>query len=162
MQSLEFNISTMQPEEFCCYCIFNAFISLSTLFFSFRGIICKRGPRVISLSLMETAVSFKTVEYLLNTSFIVSYVLSLSYEGLLGQPIAKKPKLMRQHDNSYDNIPPSGGSVASPVGSQISNMSNPNKFIKMLGGRDRGRKAKAIKVYMHIAFTFCPFQILTS
>ncbi|KAL8546567.1 hypothetical protein ACS0TY_006337 [Phlomoides rotata] len=66
--------------------------------------------------------------------------------GLLGQPIAKKPKLMRQHDNSYDNIPPSGGSVASPVGSQISNMSNPNKFIKMLGGRDRGRKAKALKM----------------
>lgn len=64
---------------------------------------------------------------------------------------------MRQHDTSYDNIPPSGGSVASPVGSQISNMSNPNKFIKMLGGRDRGRKAKALKVYMHIVFTFLPF-----
>ncbi|KAI3450859.1 hypothetical protein Pfo_007524 [Paulownia fortunei] len=39
-----------------------------------------------------------------------------------------------------------GGSVPSPVASQMSNMSNPNKFIKMLGGRDRGRKAKALKM----------------
>ncbi|KAK4440472.1 Chromatin modification-related protein EAF1 A [Sesamum alatum] len=67
--------------------------------------------------------------------------------GLLGQPMIKKPKIMRQsQDNSFDNMPPSGGSVPSPVASQISNMSNPNKFIKMLGGRDRGRKAKAVKM----------------
>lgn len=89
--------------------------------------------------------------------------LHISYEGLLGQPIAKKPKLMRQsQDNFFDNIPPSGGSVPSPVASQMSNMSNPNKFIKMLGGRDRGRKAKALKVFMQLAITFCPFQIFTS
>ncbi|KAL2239209.1 UNVERIFIED_CONTAM: Chromatin modification-related protein EAF1 B [Sesamum indicum] len=62
-------------------------------------------------------------------------------------PMIKKPKIMRQsQDNSFDNMPPSGGSVPSPVASQISNMSNPNKFIKMLGGRDRGRKAKAVKM----------------
>ncbi|KAH6803532.1 hypothetical protein C2S51_031779 [Perilla frutescens var. frutescens] len=67
--------------------------------------------------------------------------------GLLGQPISKKPKLIRQsQDNSFDNIPPSAMSVPSPVGSQISNMSNPNKFIKMLGGRDRGRKPKSLKM----------------
>ncbi|PIN00315.1 Nucleoplasmin ATPase [Handroanthus impetiginosus] len=67
--------------------------------------------------------------------------------GLLGQPMTKKPKIMRQpQDNSLDNIPPSGGTVPSPVASQMSNMSNPNKFIKMLGGRDRGRKAKALKM----------------
>ncbi|KAL8058024.1 hypothetical protein ABFX02_04G222200 [Erythranthe guttata] len=67
--------------------------------------------------------------------------------GLLGQPVLKKPKLIRQsQDSSFDNIPPSGGSVPSPVASQMSNMSNPNKFIKMLGGRDRGRKSKALKM----------------
>ncbi|GFP88860.1 e1a-binding protein p400 [Phtheirospermum japonicum] len=67
--------------------------------------------------------------------------------GLLVQPMMKKPKLMRQsHDNSFDNILPSGGSVPSPVASQMSNMSNPNKFFKMLGGRDRGRKAKGLKM----------------
>ncbi|KAL1544607.1 chromatin modification-related protein EAF1 B-like isoform X1 [Salvia divinorum] len=66
--------------------------------------------------------------------------------GLLGQHIAKKPKLMRQsQDNSFD-IPSSALSVPSPVGSQMSNMSNPNQFIKMLGGRDRGRKPKSLKM----------------
>lgn len=67
--------------------------------------------------------------------------------GLLGQSITKKPKLMRQsQDNSFDNIPPSAMSVPSPVGSQMSNMSNSNKFLKMLGGRDRGRKHKSLKM----------------
>ncbi|GFQ02709.1 helicase srcap [Phtheirospermum japonicum] len=67
--------------------------------------------------------------------------------GLLGQPMAKKPKTMRQsQDNSFENITPIGGSVPSPAASQMSNMSNPNKFIKMLGGRDRGRKPKGLKV----------------
>ncbi|XP_041992761.1 chromatin modification-related protein EAF1 B-like isoform X2 [Salvia splendens] len=65
--------------------------------------------------------------------------------GLLGQHIAKKPKLMRQsQDNSFDI--PSALSVPSPAGSQMSNMSNPNQFIKMLGGRDRGRKPKSLKM----------------
>ncbi|CAI9774425.1 unnamed protein product [Fraxinus pennsylvanica] len=67
--------------------------------------------------------------------------------GLFGQHIMKKPKIMRQLlDNSFDNITPTGGSVPSPVASQMSNMPNPNKFIKMLGGRDRSRKAKALKM----------------
>ncbi|KAL3616333.1 hypothetical protein CASFOL_039723 [Castilleja foliolosa] len=67
--------------------------------------------------------------------------------GLLGQPMAKKPKTMRQsQDSSFENITPIGGSVPSPVASQMSNMSNPNKFIKMLGGRDRGRKPKGLKM----------------
>ncbi|KAL3615985.1 hypothetical protein CASFOL_040279 [Castilleja foliolosa] len=67
--------------------------------------------------------------------------------GLLGQPMIKKPKLMRQsHDTSFDNILPSGGSVPSPVASQMNNTSNPNKFLKMLGARDRGRKAKGLKM----------------
>ncbi|KAL6506550.1 hypothetical protein OROGR_024731 [Orobanche gracilis] len=67
--------------------------------------------------------------------------------GLLDQPMMKKPKLMRQsQDNPFDNILPRDGSAPSPAASQMSNMSNPNKFIKMLGGRDRGRKAKALKI----------------
>ncbi|GER41181.1 helicase/SANT-associated, partial [Striga asiatica] len=67
--------------------------------------------------------------------------------GLLGKPMAKKQKTMRQsQDNSFENITAFGGSVPSPVTSQMSNMSNPNKFIKMLGGRDRGRKQKLLKM----------------
>uniref|UniRef100_A0A2N9I759 Myb-like domain-containing protein n=1 Tax=Fagus sylvatica TaxID=28930 RepID=A0A2N9I759_FAGSY len=67
--------------------------------------------------------------------------------GLYGQPNAKKPKMMKQSlDNTFDNITPMSGSVPSPVASQMSNMSNPNKFIKLIGGRDRGRKAKALKM----------------
>ncbi|KAL1557478.1 chromatin modification-related protein EAF1 B-like isoform X2 [Salvia divinorum] len=67
--------------------------------------------------------------------------------GLLGQHIAKKPKLMRQsQDNTFDSIPPSALSVPSPMGSQMSNMSNQNQFIKMLSGRDRGRKSKSVKM----------------
>ncbi|KAM4070610.1 hypothetical protein ACB094_12G178000 [Castanea mollissima] len=67
--------------------------------------------------------------------------------GLYGQPNAKKPKIMKQSlDNTFDNITPMSGSIPSPVASQMSNMSNPNKFIKLIGGRDRGRKAKALKM----------------
>ncbi|KAL6511119.1 hypothetical protein OROGR_022243 [Orobanche gracilis] len=67
--------------------------------------------------------------------------------GLLSQPMMKKPKLMRQsQDNPLHNILPRDGSVPSPAASQMSNMSTPNKFIKLLGGRDQGRKAKALKM----------------
>ncbi|CAL5388008.1 unnamed protein product [Camellia sinensis] len=67
--------------------------------------------------------------------------------GLFGQHIMKKPKMMRQsRDNSFDNLTPMTGSIPSPVASQMSNMSNPNKLIKILGGRDRGRKAKSLKM----------------
>ncbi|XP_057480432.1 chromatin modification-related protein EAF1 B-like isoform X1 [Actinidia eriantha] len=67
--------------------------------------------------------------------------------GLFGQHIMKKPKIMRQLlVNSYDNLTPMAGSITSPVASQMSNMSSPNKLIKILAGRDRGRKAKSFKV----------------
>ncbi|XP_057781085.1 chromatin modification-related protein EAF1 B-like isoform X1 [Salvia miltiorrhiza] len=67
--------------------------------------------------------------------------------GLFGQPMIKKPKIMRpSQDNSFENIAPGAGSAPSPATSQMSNMSNPNKFIKMLGGRDRGRKPKILKM----------------
>lgn len=78
--------------------------------------------------------------------FFVHYLHLCVPEGLYGQHIMKKPKIMRQSlDNSLDNLIPMVGSVPSPVGSSMSNMSNRNKFIKMLGGRDR-RKAKVLKV----------------
>lgn len=73
----------------------------------------------------------------------------MSCEGLFGQHIMKKSKIMQQLlDNSSDNIAPTGGSVPSPVASQMSNMPNPNKFIKILGGRDQSRKAKMLKVLL--------------
>ncbi|KAG6401288.1 hypothetical protein SASPL_138140 [Salvia splendens] len=67
--------------------------------------------------------------------------------GLYGQPVIKKPKIMHpSQENSFENIAPGAGSAPSPAASHMSNMSNPNKFIKLLGGRDRGRKAKILKV----------------
>ncbi|GMH02497.1 hypothetical protein Nepgr_004336 [Nepenthes gracilis] len=66
--------------------------------------------------------------------------------GLFGQR-AKKLKIMKQSlDNSFENRNPVSGSIASPVASQMSNMSNPNRLIKLICGRDQGRKAKLPKV----------------
>ncbi|XP_060177044.1 chromatin modification-related protein EAF1 B-like isoform X1 [Lycium barbarum] len=67
--------------------------------------------------------------------------------GLFGQHNAKKPKMLRQSlENSFENNAPIGGSIPSPVASQMSNMSNPNKLMRMLSGRDRSRKAKTLKM----------------
>ncbi|KAL2319251.1 hypothetical protein Fmac_028220 [Flemingia macrophylla] len=67
--------------------------------------------------------------------------------GLYGQHSVKKPKIMRPSlDNPLDNMVPMTNSIPSPAASQMSNMSNPNKFIKIINGRDRGRKAKALKI----------------
>lgn len=73
-------------------------------------------------------------------------------EGLFGQHIAKKQKIMRSSlDISYDNAGPVGGSAPSPVASQIS---NPNRLIRYFGGRDRGgRKNKSLKVLL-LSFSF--------
>ncbi|KAF5930589.1 hypothetical protein HYC85_031462 [Camellia sinensis] len=65
----------------------------------------------------------------------------------LANSIMKKPKMTKQSlDNSFDNLTPMSGTIPSPVASQMSNMSNPNKLIKILGGRDRGRKTKSSKM----------------
>ncbi|XP_057965746.1 chromatin modification-related protein EAF1 A-like isoform X2 [Malania oleifera] len=65
--------------------------------------------------------------------------------GLFAQHSVKKPRIIKQSlDNSFDT--PMTGSIPSPVASQMSNMSNPTKFIKMIGGRDRGKKAKLLKI----------------
>lgn len=66
--------------------------------------------------------------------------------GLYGQHSSKKPKIKHPLDNTYDSITPMPGSIPSPVASQMSNMSNTSKFIKLIGGRDRGRKTKSLKV----------------
>ncbi|XP_019450094.1 PREDICTED: chromatin modification-related protein EAF1 B-like isoform X1 [Lupinus angustifolius] len=67
--------------------------------------------------------------------------------GLYGQHNVKKLKTMKQSlDNSSDNIAPITSSIPSPAASQISNMSNPSKFIRIISGRDRGRKAKGQKI----------------
>lgn len=89
------------------------------------------------------------------------------FEGLCGQPNAKKPKIIRQSlDNPFDNIVPMTNSIPSPAASQMSNMSNPNKFIKIISGRDRARKTKALKVNFnvkldaHVLANFLSFILL--
>lgn len=85
-----------------------------------------------------------------SSHFTFSIVFSLV---LYGQQNAKKLKLMKQQpDNAFDINP--SGSIPSPVGSQMSNMSNPNKIIRLIHGRDRGRKAKTPKVCFHLLI-FC-------
>ncbi|XP_029127564.1 chromatin modification-related protein EAF1 B isoform X2 [Cajanus cajan] len=67
--------------------------------------------------------------------------------GLHGRLSLKKPKILTPSlENPLDNIVPMTNSIPSPAASQMSNMSNPNKFIKIISGRDRSRKAKALKI----------------
>ncbi|CAI8585292.1 unnamed protein product [Vicia faba] len=65
--------------------------------------------------------------------------------GLYGQHNVKKQKMTKQSLETFDNISPINNSIPSPVASQMSNMSNPNKFIRIINGRDRGRKGKSLK-----------------
>lgn len=66
--------------------------------------------------------------------------------GLYIQQVVKKPKMMKQLQNkSVDILHFAGGSVPS-VASKMSIICNPNKFTKMLGGRERGRKSKTLQV----------------
>ncbi|PPR86594.1 hypothetical protein GOBAR_AA34098 [Gossypium barbadense] len=77
---------------------------------------------------------------------------------LYGQQNAKKLKLMKQQpDNAFDINP--SGSIPSPVGSQMSNMSNPNKIIRLIHGRDRGRKAKTLKMSAGEPGSGCPWSL---
>lgn len=65
------------------------------------------------------------------------------------QHIGKKPKISKQPlENTFDNIGIMSGSIPSPVASQNNISNTSNKFMKMIGGtgRDRGRKAKLLKV----------------
>ncbi|KAK7287342.1 hypothetical protein RIF29_00613 [Crotalaria pallida] len=49
-------------------------------------------------------------------------------------------------DTTFDNVAPMTNSFPSPAASQMSNMSNPSKLIKIISGRDRGWKAKVLKI----------------
>uniref|UniRef100_A0A0D9XV79 Myb-like domain-containing protein n=1 Tax=Leersia perrieri TaxID=77586 RepID=A0A0D9XV79_9ORYZ len=63
-----------------------------------------------------------------------------------GQHGIKKPKLMNQPpDVSLEALTPVGPMV-SPAASQMSNMANPTKIIKIITNRDRGRKNKVLKM----------------
>ncbi|KAK8688612.1 hypothetical protein V6N13_087366 [Hibiscus sabdariffa] len=77
---------------------------------------------------------------------------------LYGQQNAKKLKVIKQQpDNAFDINP--SGSIPSPVGSQMSNMSNPNKIIRLIHGRDRGRKAKTPKMSAGEPGSGCPWSL---
>ncbi|KAG2306955.1 hypothetical protein Bca52824_026703 [Brassica carinata] len=66
--------------------------------------------------------------------------------GMYG-PHAKKQKTTKQLvENNFDGAIALTGSIASPAASQMSNMSTPNKSIKFIGGRDRARKIKGLKI----------------
>ncbi|MCD9643581.1 hypothetical protein HAX54_031183, partial [Datura stramonium] len=80
--------------------------------------------------------------------------------GLFGQHITKKPKMMRQSlENSFENVVPVGGFVPSPAASQMSNMSNPNKLMRMLSGRDQGRRGKTLKMSAGQAGSGSPWSL---
>ncbi|XP_020525107.1 chromatin modification-related protein EAF1 B [Amborella trichopoda] len=65
--------------------------------------------------------------------------------GVLGA--AKKSKLAQQsQDTSPETTTPATASMPSPVASQMSNMSNPNKLIRMIASQDRSRKPKTLKL----------------
>ncbi|EHA8592292.1 putative Chromatin modification-related protein EAF1 A [Cocos nucifera] len=66
---------------------------------------------------------------------------------IYGQHAAKKPKLLKQlPETSPEAFTPVTGSMPSPVASQMSNMSNTNKLIRIIANRDRGRKCKTSKM----------------
>lgn len=76
------------------------------------------------------------------------YILDHFDESLYGEHAAKKPKMIKQSpDNTFDNITSMTGSIPSPVASQMSNMSTPNKLVNSTNGHDRSTKVKGFKVH---------------
>ncbi|MBA0733073.1 hypothetical protein Gogos_017118, partial [Gossypium gossypioides] len=79
--------------------------------------------------------------------------------GLFGQHNAKKLKIMKQQlDNTFDIT--SNGSIPSPVGSQMSNMSNSSKIIRLIHGSDKSRKAKTSKMSAAQPGSSTPWSLL--
>nr|KJB26102.1 hypothetical protein B456_004G226000 [Gossypium raimondii] len=79
--------------------------------------------------------------------------------GLYGQHNAKKLKIMKhQPDSAYDITP--NGSIPSPVGSQMSNMPNPSKIIRLIHGSDKGRKVKTPKMSTGQLASGSPWSLL--
>ncbi|XP_020250353.1 chromatin modification-related protein EAF1 B-like isoform X2 [Asparagus officinalis] len=67
--------------------------------------------------------------------------------GIYGQHVSKKPKVVKQlTEPAQEPVMPASGSLPSPVTSQMSNMTNQNKFIKIISNRDRGKKSKTMKI----------------
>ncbi|XP_031480917.1 chromatin modification-related protein EAF1 B-like isoform X2 [Nymphaea colorata] len=67
--------------------------------------------------------------------------------NLHGQHAAKRPKISKQlTDTSPEAATPLTGSIPSPAASQMSNIANPNKLMRMIANRDRGRKNKVLKI----------------
>lgn len=80
-------------------------------------------------------------------------------QGLVGQPAMKKLKLSKPlSDMSPEAGTPATVSAPSPGASQMSNMSNPNKLMRMLSSRDRGRKNKAGKAGVSQTGTGIPWS----
>ncbi|XP_060180320.1 chromatin modification-related protein EAF1 A-like [Lycium barbarum] len=68
--------------------------------------------------------------------------------------------MMRQSlENSSENFGPVGGFVSSPVASQMSNTSNPNKFMRVLSGRDQGSRANTLKMSVGQAGSRSPWSL---
>ncbi|KAI3960659.1 hypothetical protein MKX01_003833 [Papaver californicum] len=64
-----------------------------------------------------------------------------------GPHVPKKPKMTKHYpDTSAENVNPLIGSIPSPVASQMSNLTNPNKHLKMHLAQNRGRKPKGVKM----------------
>lgn len=141
------------PKVCILYCFLRQSLNALWCPLKCRGIIQKRDQRVIILNLMEAVVKHFSSSCMLQWSVghsvgYLSFTFSNVFPaGLFGQHNSKKPKIIKHSvDNTFDNITPMSGSIPSPVASQMSNMSNPNKIIRMIGVRDRGRKAKGLKV----------------
>ncbi|CAN6448953.1 unnamed protein product [Victoria cruziana] len=67
--------------------------------------------------------------------------------NLHGQHAAKRQKISKQlTDTSAEAATPLTGSIHSPAASQMSNIANPNKLMRMIANRDRGRKNKVLKI----------------
>lgn len=80
-------------------------------------------------------------------------------QGLVGQPAMKKLKLSKPlSDMSPEAGTPATVSAPSPGASQMSNMSNPNKLMRMLSSRDRVRKNKAGKAGVSQTGTGIPWS----
>ncbi|MCL7026019.1 hypothetical protein MKW94_030186 [Papaver nudicaule] len=65
--------------------------------------------------------------------------------GIGGQHVQKKLKMIK-HDTSVENVNLLIGSIPSPVASQVSNLANPNKHLKMHLAQNRGRKPKGVQM----------------
>uniref|UniRef100_A0A7N0ZS45 Uncharacterized protein n=1 Tax=Kalanchoe fedtschenkoi TaxID=63787 RepID=A0A7N0ZS45_KALFE len=71
----------------------------------------------------------------------------IGINGTVGEPNAKRPKTVKQTlESSFESPGFNNRMVPSPVASQISNKPHPFKIMRMIGGRDRARGTKSLKV----------------